>query len=70
MHPDTLAYHAARTPADRQICEALAHAIEKHLPDGENRVWHGHPALRVLDLAASIVEARSRRPSRYSKTSR
>jgi hypothetical protein len=43
MHPDTLAYHAARATADRSICEALAHAIEEHLPDAENRVWHGHP---------------------------
>ena len=43
MHPDTLAYHATRVTADRLICEALAHAIEEHLPDAENRVWHGHP---------------------------
>ena len=43
MHPDTLAYHAARAPADRRICEALAHAIERHLPEADDRVWRGHP---------------------------
>ena len=43
MHPDTIAYHAEREPADREVCETLAEAIERRLPDAENRVWHGHP---------------------------
>ena len=43
MHPDTHAYHAALAPADRAICDALAGAIERHLPEADNEVWHGHP---------------------------
>jgi hypothetical protein len=43
MHPDTIAYNAARAPDDRAICDALARAIDRHLPDAENRVWHAHP---------------------------
>jgi hypothetical protein len=43
MHPDTIAYNAAREPAARAICEALAQAIERHLPGAENKIWHAHP---------------------------
>jgi hypothetical protein len=43
MHPDTIAYHEAQAPEDREICDALAQAIDRHLPDAENKVWHAHP---------------------------
>jgi hypothetical protein len=43
MHPDTSAYNAAQAPEDREICEALALAIDRHLPEAESKVWHGHP---------------------------
>lgn len=43
MHPETARYHAALSPADRAICEALAAAIERHLPEAEKKVWHAHP---------------------------
>lgn len=43
MHADTKQYHAAQTPSDRAICELLAQQIEQHLPEAENKVWHGHP---------------------------
>ena len=43
MHAYTKQYHAAQTPSDRAICELLAHQIEQHLPEAENKVWHGHP---------------------------
>jgi hypothetical protein len=43
MHADTLVYHVALAPDDRAICDALSRAIEQHLPDAENKVWHGHP---------------------------
>jgi hypothetical protein len=43
LHPDTIAYNAARAPDDRAICDALARSIDQHLPDAENKVWHAHP---------------------------
>jgi hypothetical protein len=43
MHPDTRKYNEALAPADREICELLARAIERNLPEAENRVWHAHP---------------------------
>ncbi len=43
IHRDILAYHAAQAPGDRAICDALAAAIERHLPAAESKVWHRHP---------------------------
>ena len=44
MKPTTIdAYHAARTEADRAICDALRAAIGAWLPEAEGRVWHAHP---------------------------
>ena len=37
------AYHAARTPADRAICDRLRALIDAGLPDGETMMWHAHP---------------------------
>ena len=43
MHPDTLAYTDALTPADKAICDLLAAEIDRALADAENRIWHRHP---------------------------
>jgi hypothetical protein len=43
MHPDTSSYNQRQPPGDRALCELLADAIERGLPDAENKVWHGHP---------------------------
>ena len=43
MHPDVGAYHAARSPDDRAICELLHAGIASGLPGAESKVWHGHP---------------------------
>lgn len=43
MHADTEQYHAAQSPEDRRICTVLADAIERALPEAENKVWHAHP---------------------------
>jgi hypothetical protein len=43
MHPDTKKYNNAQTSADRAICRQLAEAIDRALPDAENKVWHAHP---------------------------
>ncbi|HRP62496.1 MAG TPA: DUF1801 domain-containing protein [Phycisphaerales bacterium] len=44
---DILAYNAAQTASHKRICDALAEAIEKHLPAvealRENKIWHRHP---------------------------
>lgn len=43
MHADTEQYHSAQSPEDRRICTLLADAIERALPEAENKVWHAHP---------------------------
>jgi hypothetical protein len=43
MHPDTTAYHQAQATAERAICQQLAEQIDLHLPEAENKIWHGHP---------------------------
>lgn len=43
MHADTRKYNQAQTPADRAICTRLATAIDKALPEAENKIWHAHP---------------------------
>jgi hypothetical protein len=43
MDPDIAAYHAGQTDDDRAICDRLAAAIDKHLPDAESKIWHRHP---------------------------
>lgn len=43
QHASTQGYNAAQAPADRAICELLAEEIDRHLPEAENRIWHGHP---------------------------
>lgn len=36
-------FHAAQTPAERAICDALRAAIDAALPDAESKIWHRHP---------------------------
>lgn len=43
MHTDTNKYNSALVPADRNIAQLLAEAIDRHLPEAENKVWHAHP---------------------------
>lgn len=43
LHKDIIAYNNQQDVADREICVALAKAIEKAIPEAENKVWHGHP---------------------------
>ena len=43
MHPDIETYNNQQTPADKDICDLLAAAIDKHLPKAENKIWHAHP---------------------------
>ena len=42
--PTTIdAYHAAQTPEDWAICDALRTGIDKGLPEAESKIWHAHP---------------------------
>lgn len=43
MNEAILRYHEGLEPDDRSICERLAAEIERGLPSGEGKVWHGHP---------------------------
>ncbi|NOT87484.1 MAG: DUF1801 domain-containing protein [Lysobacter sp.] len=43
MHTDTASYNAALEPGDRDVCDLLAQEIRRHLPEAENKIWHGHP---------------------------
>ncbi len=40
---DIVEYHRQLAPADREICELLATAIERGLPEARSKVWHAHP---------------------------
>jgi len=37
------AYNDSQAPADREICEFLAAAIDGELPKAESKMWHAHP---------------------------
>lgn len=43
MHTDTAGYNGSLAPADRDIADLLARAIDAHLPEAENKIWHRHP---------------------------
>lgn len=43
MHPDTRTYNDRQDPAHRETCDLLAQAIDRCLPEAENRIWHAHP---------------------------
>lgn len=43
IHADILAYNAVQSAGDQRICDALAQAIDRHLPGAESKIWHRHP---------------------------
>jgi hypothetical protein len=43
IHKDIRAYNALQSVGDKRICNALAKAIDQHLPGAENKIWHRHP---------------------------
>jgi len=43
MNKDVRAYNEAQSSADKEICDLLAAEINIHLPEAENKIWHGHP---------------------------
>jgi|SRR5690606_29585796 len=43
MKTEIQTYHNAQAPEDQAICELLYNTICEHLPEAENKIWHGHP---------------------------
>lgn len=43
MVDDVAAYNAAQDPESRAVCQILASAIDRGLPDAENKIWHRKP---------------------------
>ena len=40
---DIAAYGSQLSPSDKAISKLLKETIDKHLPKGESKIWHGHP---------------------------
>lgn len=43
MQKDIQAYNKSQSKQDKEICDALAHAIINGMPDAEYKIWHAHP---------------------------
>jgi hypothetical protein len=43
MNPATATYNQSLSSTDQGICDRLAEAIDRALPDADNRIWHAHP---------------------------
>ncbi len=43
MNEAIKSYNDKQTPDDQEICNLLAHTIDKELKESESKVWHGHP---------------------------
>jgi len=40
---DITAYNNKLSSDDKAICDLLFQEINKHLPEADNKIWHGHP---------------------------
>lgn len=49
MNPEIKVYNAKQSKANKQICDLLATAIDEHLFDAENKIWHAHPVWFVAE---------------------
>lgn len=38
-----VAFNETHSVEDKAICTLLATEITRHLPEAENKIWHGHP---------------------------
>lgn len=43
MNKEVAAYHIRQEPNHKAMCETLFAIIHTHLPDAENKIWHGAP---------------------------
>lgn len=43
MNKDIITYNTKQADDRKPICDLLAKLINTAFPDGENKIWHGHP---------------------------
>ena len=43
MNGSVQEYNDSLSSSERDICNALARAIDEGLPEAENKIWHAHP---------------------------
>lgn len=43
MNKDIQNYNDSQSKEDKEICDLLSQAIDQHLPEAENKIWHAHP---------------------------
>jgi hypothetical protein len=43
MQLDIAKYNENQNPPHRAVCDLLAKQIERNLPQGKGKIWHGHP---------------------------
>jgi len=43
MNKEIKTYNDKQANEDREICNILSEVISVHLPEAENKIWHGHP---------------------------
>lgn len=36
-------YNQQQEPSHKAVCDVLAEAIARHLPEAEGKIWHAHP---------------------------
>jgi uncharacterized protein YdhG (YjbR/CyaY superfamily) len=43
MQPETRKYNEQQESSHKEVCDLLAHEIDRNLPEAENKLWHSHP---------------------------
>lgn len=43
MNAEISAYNTLLSPQDQELCDYLAHQIDRELIDSESKIWHRHP---------------------------
>ena len=43
MNAEISAYNTLLSPQDQELCDFLAHQIDRELIDSESKIWHRHP---------------------------
>ncbi len=43
MNPEISAYNTLLSPQDQELCDFLAHQIDRELLASEAKIWHRHP---------------------------
>ncbi|QPH39277.1 DUF1801 domain-containing protein [Pedobacter endophyticus] len=49
MNNEIKTYNYQQTATDKEICDLLANAIDKELPEAESKIWHAHPVWFIDD---------------------